>query len=210
MKIKTEDYIKIKKLYDYWCKTPTDINEHLPTIKKYADQCTHVTEFGVYLSKGSTWAFLMACSDNKSIKYISYDDKKRPQAIDTWNLVKNMDIDWTFNESDTTLMDPIEETDLLLIDTEHVYDVCSKELEVHASKVRKFIIFHDTVSRWDISPHPGSPSWLAKGNTRAPVRGIGPAITEFLEDNKNWTILENRKNNNGLMIIANLGKKDVE
>ena len=204
MKIKNQDYVKIKNLYDYWCKTPTDINQHLPVIKKYADECKHVTEFGVYLSKGSTWAFLMACADNNEIKYISYDDKKRPQAIKTWELVKNMEINWTFNEDDTTEMKPIEETDLLLIDTEHVYDVCSKELELHAGRVKKFIIFHDTVSRWDISPHPGSPSWLAKGNTRKPVKGIGPAITEFLEQNKNWIILEDRKNNNGLMIIGKI------
>lgn len=202
MKIKEKDYIKIKEKYVYWCRTSTDINEHLPTIKKYADKCKHLTEFGVFLSKGSTWSFLMSCADDSTKTFISYDDKKRPQALKTWNLVKPMEINWTFHENDTTLMDPIEETDLLLIDTEHVYDVISKELELHASKVNKYIIFHDTVSRWDISPHPGSPSWLAKGNTRAATRGIGPAILEFLEKNEEWKVIEEKKNNNGLMVIG--------
>lgn len=202
MRLKHQDFNIIKEKYDYWCSTPTDINEHLPTIKKYADQCNHITEFGVYLSKGSTWAFLMSCAENTSKVYFSYDDKKRLQAQETWNLVKDMNINWTFNENDTTKMPPIEETDLLLIDTEHVYDVISKELEIHASRVRKFIIFHDTVSRWDVSPHPSSPSWLADGNTSSPTIGIGPAITEFLQGNPEWCIIEDRKNNNGLMVIA--------
>ena len=44
--------------YNELCVTPSDINEHLPTLKVYAEQCEHVTEMGV---RGivSTYALLM-------------------------------------------------------------------------------------------------------------------------------------------------------
>ena len=47
----------IEKNYKRVCETKSDINEHLPTIKKYAEECEAVIEFGV---RGivSTWALL--------------------------------------------------------------------------------------------------------------------------------------------------------
>ena len=29
------------------CETPSDINQHLATLRHYAEECDHVTEFGV-------------------------------------------------------------------------------------------------------------------------------------------------------------------
>ena len=45
--------------YEEACRTKTDINEHLPTLKKYADECNHITEFGTRTGV-STWAWLMS------------------------------------------------------------------------------------------------------------------------------------------------------
>ena len=45
--------------YTQACTKGSDINEHLPTLKKYSQYCDHITELGV---RGivSTWAFLVA------------------------------------------------------------------------------------------------------------------------------------------------------
>ena len=50
-------------------RIPSDINEHVPTILQYGQECNHITEMGV---RGilSTWAWL-ACEPKD--KLISYD-----------------------------------------------------------------------------------------------------------------------------------------
>ena len=57
---------KLNQLY----QTPSDINEHIPTLIKYGQECNHITEMGV---RGiiSTWAFLGSAPK----KMISYDIK---------------------------------------------------------------------------------------------------------------------------------------
>ena len=37
----------LEKIYQYKCSSPSDINEHLPTLLRYSQMCDHVTEFGV-------------------------------------------------------------------------------------------------------------------------------------------------------------------
>lgn len=48
----------LEQKYTELCVNPSDINEHLPTLKKYAEECDHITEMGV---RGivSTYALLM-------------------------------------------------------------------------------------------------------------------------------------------------------
>jgi hypothetical protein len=48
----------MKKKYNELCNIPSDINEHLPTLYKYACECDSILELGV---RGcvSSWAFLM-------------------------------------------------------------------------------------------------------------------------------------------------------
>ena len=38
---------KIREYYEYSKTTPSDINEHLPTLLKYSEECKHITEMGV-------------------------------------------------------------------------------------------------------------------------------------------------------------------
>jgi hypothetical protein len=46
---------KVKETYELLCSTPNDINEHLPTLFKYAQECDSIINAGV---KGynSIWA----------------------------------------------------------------------------------------------------------------------------------------------------------
>jgi len=44
-------------MYHVMCVNPSDINEHLPTIRDLASECNHITEMGVR-SAVSAWAWL--------------------------------------------------------------------------------------------------------------------------------------------------------
>ena len=57
----------IEEKYKFLCKKPSDINEHLPTLYKYASECESIAELGV---RGviSTWALLYGLLKNNKEK----------------------------------------------------------------------------------------------------------------------------------------------
>lgn len=198
----------IKSKYEAACAKPSDINEHLPTLLKYANKVKHITEMGVR-DVVSTWAFLMAQPDRLVCIDIVRSDNIT-EMISIASIEKRTHV--TFTKADTTKME-IEETDLLFIDTLHTYSQLKNELKLHADKVRKYIIFHDVVT-YGHKPEPSSfdthkgKVWQAPevlANYKDGDKGLLPAIQEFLEANPNWNIVEHCLNNNGLMIIERNG-----
>jgi len=176
--------------------TPSDINEHIPTIIKYGQECDHITEMGV---RGivSTWAWL-AAAPKKLIAYDLEDPSKWGGRIqDVYDTAEAYNLDFTFIEGDVLKFE-IEETDLLFIDTWHAYDQLQAELKLHAQKVKKYICFHDTTSYEYIDePIHHENSW----GKPTSGKGIWPAIEEFLQNNPSWQLKERYKNNNGFTII---------
>ena len=171
--------------YNRLCETPSDINEHLPTLMKYASECEHITEMGVR-NIVSTFALLMG----EPKRMISYDINwaNGIEAVIQWANADGIDFD--FRLADTNNL-TIAETDLLFIDTLHNYNQLKKELELHSDKARKYIIFHDTTSFEYIGE-----SYEGKVDEK----GIWAAIEELIEEGK-WEILERYTNNNGLTIL---------
>lgn len=170
----------INEYYEYECARSTDINEHLPTLKKYAEDCEHITEMGVR-SIVSTWAFLMGKPKN----LISYDINNIDESI-ILNTIKDNDIDFKFIQGDTTKIE-IGETDLLFIDTLHTYDQLKDELDLHGNKSKKYLIFHDT-------------TLFGNRGERGDI-GLNPAIKEFIVENSHWAIHEVFTNCCGLTIL---------
>ena len=167
---------------------PSDINEHLPTLKKYAEECDHITEMGVRWVV-STFAFMMG----KPKKLISIDidpvEKHGIQTIDLITLAKTAGVEFEFVLGDTTEIE-IEETDFLFIDTLHTYTQLKKELALHPSKVKKYIGFHDTTTFAQVGEYKEV--------------GLWPAIEEFLSSNPEWVIAEKFEKNNGLTILKRI------
>lgn len=173
----------LQEIYNKKCNIVSDINEHLPTLKKYADECDHITEMGVRWVV-STYALLMG----KPKKLISYDIN----GIQ-WESIAEMvkdDTIFEFRIADSTNLE-IETTDLLFIDTLHNYNQIKAELSLHGNKSNKYIIFHDTTTF----------EWIGESYQGNYERGIWYAIEEFLEENPHWEILERYTNNNGLTIL---------
>jgi hypothetical protein len=142
-----------------------------------ARECEHVTELGVrYIV--STWAFVEGMEKGKlvslDIKHPSHyggDISKVEEAC------KEKGLDFQFIEA-SSLDAKLEKTDLLFIDTLHTGEHLKKELDLHASKAKKYIVFHDSVSC---------------------ASEIMPVIEEFLKGGK-WKLKEHYTNNNGLLV----------
>ena len=176
---------------------PSDINEHLETIKEYSSQCKHITEMGVRWVV-STWAFLMGKPD----KMISYDIVTNTQINEVINACNEYGLNFKFIEADV-LKIQIEKTELLFIDTLHTYNQLIQELTLHSKNSSKYIILHDTTSFGikDESIY-NHASDIIK-STAETKHGLKNAITDFLitEDGKNWEIHKEYTNNNGLTIL---------
>lgn len=192
-----------ESMYETLCKTPSDINEHLPIIKKYASECSNLTEMGTRFVI-STWA-LVEASPKKITCYdinLSFflEGKKNIEEV-----CKQKNIDFKFIEGDTLKVE-IENTDLLFIDTLHRYEQLKGELFKHAKNVNKYIILHDTVTFANVDEFIYQHASDIIKNTETTKQGLGPAISDFLdsEEGHNWQINEVLTNNNGLTILKKI------
>ncbi len=186
------DKIDLEQEYKLVCDCATDINEHLPVLRKYAEECSHVTELGTRYGN-STVAFMAARPD----KFIAYD----PQFNDKMDYLKLIAEECGVNfemkiEDPLNLRDDrseIEETDLLFIDTNHHATQMREELRLHSPKAKKYIIMHDTTVFWN----------RGAGDDHMDD-GMKLAIEPFLENSKEWRMKERFMNNNGLMVLERI------
>ncbi len=168
--------LQVQEKFEELCNTPSDINEHLRTLKEYADRCETVTEFGVR-SCVSTYAFLASSAK----KVTSYDilDVAVP-TVDKFTFICADDLEVV-----------IEQTDMLFIDTLHQYNQMKQELALHSGKINKFIAAHYT-------------KIFGRNSDDGTVGGLMDALEEFLAANKEWRICYHTDNNNGLTIIERI------
>ena len=177
------------EVYINACNTPSDINEHLPVLDRLAKDCKHVTEFGVRDGVSTIVWF------NNKVDVVGYDLYQSPQA---WQFFTNANLNGQsaqYKIENILALPDIEETDLLFIDSLHNYDQCIYELTKFSHRVRKYIVFHDTISYGKV----GEPPY---GTTvPVPPHGLVLAIGEFLLNNRDWFVKEHHTNNNGLAVL---------
>lgn len=166
----------------------SDISQNLPVLEYYASRVNHVTEFGVR-DGHSTLALIAGCKGEVH----SYDIQRTPIIGRLGRM--NLPCSWSFTQLDTVSpfhAHVVKETDLLFIDTLHVYEHVKRELELHGRKARRFLVFHDTTVCWlkDLSgPDPEA-------------TGIGRAILEFLEKYHGQYVQKFQTHaNNGLLVL---------
>ncbi len=171
----------IQAHYDAAVRTTSDINEHLPTLLNLANECDHVTEFGVRWG-ASTCAFMMSTA-----RLVSYDIVQHPAALRLFEVAFEEGRQAEFIKADTLKLGVIAETDLLFIDTLHTYGQLLRELFTFHGSVRKYIVLHDTVTFGERGEDGGA--------------GLLQAVLEFLTTFPHWKIKEHYQNNNGLMVL---------
>jgi hypothetical protein len=196
--------------YNYYCQSPSDINEHLPTLYQYAQECESVIELGV---RGviSSYALINGLmNNNKKNKKILLNDISPCDINELLSITTNLQIEVNYKWINDLDLDITENVDLTFIDTWHVYGHLKKELDKFSKITNKYIIMHDTtVDEWDGETiRIGWNAEQQSKETGIPVneinKGLWPAIEEFLVANKNWKIKERFRNNNGLTILEKL------
>jgi len=175
---------KIERHFILFRDTPGDINEHMQKLCDYAKQCESVTEFGI---GRSTWAFLHARP--KTLR--CYDIRDADFALQG-PLAQAAGTDLRFERGDTLDL-TIEPTDLLFIDTYHVYRNLRSELERHGAMVRKYIVMHDTETFGATGEDGSTP-------------GLWAAVEQFVAAHSEWRITECLSNNNGLTVLQRIGE----
>lgn len=135
----------IQETYNRLVLQPSDINEHLPTLRRYARECGTVGELGV---RGvvSTWALLygLAESRHRPRALYSVDIEPAPGIEAASAAAERIGIEHRFFREDSATVCLPEDVDCLFIDTWHVYAHLRRELAHHHWFVRRYIILHDT------------------------------------------------------------------
>jgi len=183
--------MRLEILYRIARDTPSDINEHVPALRRLAEQCEHVTEFGVRYGV-STTALLAGSIYGKLQRLISCDIA----GIISYNvgdMVKEFsEILWFIKRSSCNK--PILPTDMLFVDTLHTRWQLHRELFLHYKNVRRWIVLHDTTLF-------GTNGERRRGQSER-SEGLLPAIRDFLRENPHWFISEHYPNNSGLTILS--------
>lgn len=176
--------VPIEQAYEKAKIIVSDINEHIQTLKELAEKSEVVVEFGV--RTGVSTAGLLA---GKPKLMLSYDVNESQHARNLASAAKQEGLKFEFYVGDSTQVD-IPECDLLFIDTKHTADHCIKELNKHYTKVRKWIVLHDTEIFGE------------RGEDSSP--GLRHAIRNFLHQHPEWFTLKHYNNNNGLTVLSKL------
>lgn len=172
---------ELENIYQMCLVHECDTNQLFPTLRKYAEECTHVTEFGV---RGvfTTWAFLSA----RPKRMVSYDIEYNSNIEGAKKEAGKGGVSFDFR-LENTLTASIEPTDLLFIDTSHTYAHLKVELIRHAAQVSKYILIHDTESFGLVGEDSGP--------------GEKQAIAEFLVEHPEWFQKEHLTISNGLTVL---------
>jgi len=200
----------IKQKYNYLCNTTSDINEHLPTLYKYATKCESILELGV---RGciSSWAFTYGLlNNNSSTKSLLLNDIQSCDIKELLYNTKDLNMNIKYEWINDLHLDIKTNVDLTFIDTWHVYGQLKQELNKFSVITNKYIIMHDTTvdEIYGETIRCNMNATLQSQQSGIPIEeincGLQKAISEFLMNNKNWKICEIYTNNNGLTILERI------
>jgi hypothetical protein len=203
----------VEAKYAKLAATPSDIHEHLPTLRRYAAACPDgkIAELGV---RGvvSTWAMLAGLADGgaPTAHLWAVDLEPAPGIEVAAAAAKQLGIGFEFLQQDSATVN-LPDMDMMFIDTWHVYAHLRSELARHAPRVRRWILLHDTETDRDAGESVRLGSDVAQQSTQSgyPVanirQGLRRAVVEFLVANAEWDVVRQYRNNNGLTVLARRG-----
>jgi len=202
----------LEDLFTILKNQPSDINEHLETLRELASECNTVVEFGV---RNIVSTVSLAVSGCKNLHSYDINDASILNP-DRFMLLKmhceKNNINFKFNKCDILKLETIPECEMLFIDTFHAYAQLKCELFFFSNKVKNYIVMHDTVcfSKSDETVI-SKENWFNNYKNDEKIcnlvkiesekSGLISAIEEFLELNPEWKILKQYTNNNGLTIL---------
>jgi GT2 family glycosyltransferase len=173
------------KVYDHVVRTPSDINEHLPTLHRIATEmgAQTVIELGTRTGVSTVaWCHAMAQTEGH-VWTVDITDRLAFQHP-SLTFVLGDDL------ADETLAQLPEQADIVFVDTLHSYEQTAAEIAAYKSRVRPggCMVFHDTAVEVHEHLPPGQPPF--------PTR---LAVEEWVE--ADHLFAESWGNNNGLTVV---------
>jgi hypothetical protein len=209
----SNDQLIINNKYLSLCKTPSDINEHLSTLYQLSTECNSVLELGV---RGvvSSWSFINGLVSNLSNldkKLLFLNDIQTCDISELLECTKNLSIEIKYQWINCLDLDFGDyKFDMVFIDTWHVYGQLKRELNKFSKITTKYIVMHDTT----VDEYEGETircEFNAQQQSEESgipleeiLKGLKPAIDEFLVNNFDWKIKKKYTNNNGLTILERI------
>jgi hypothetical protein len=180
-----EEGAPVEKVFEIVSNVKRDLDEHLEFLRDLASDCKHITE----ISKRKESFVAFAAAKPKTL--VSHNIEPHSLMDYMEAILPGTKIQRT--TLTTELVEPIEKTDLLFIDTRHTFGVMTNELKKHASSVRRYIVARGTGSNGE------------RGEDGGP--GILFALREFMKENPEWSVITHRTNQYGMTVLGRL-KKD--
>jgi hypothetical protein len=200
---------KLWSCYIEHCEQTSDIHEHVPVLRQYASECSSVIEIGLR-TMNSSWGILQGLSENSSLhrSYLGIDLEQPADFLlnQARDLAQKNGISFDFWQANDLFID-IKPTEMLFIDSLHIYCHLTYELEKFSPKVSKYIIMHDTSDPWgsidDFQQYHGNRSEYPEFIDRH-KRGLWQAVEDFLARHPEWVLHERRLNNHGLTVLKRI------
>ncbi len=171
---------ELRQLFLDACARPTSIHQHLTVLRDTGSGMPHITEMGVGCGD-STLAWLLVQPDKLVCYDLGFQD-----CVPMLQRLKGR-TNFRFYCGDSRLVH-IEETDVLFIDTIHMYSHLRVELFRHGGKVRQYVLLHDTTTFGEHGEDHVDP-------------GLWLAIVEFMTAYPEWSVATRFYHNNGLTIL---------
>ena len=199
--------IQLRYQYEVSSNIPSDINEHVQTLRALAKECSSVVEIGLR-EMVSSWGILQGLSESQSRSptYLGIDIHS--PSLPTLNLAKQLaaehNIAFTFWQANDMDVD-IEAAEMLFIDSLHIYCHLTYELEKFSPKITKYIAMHDTSDPWGKAdePYDGDYTEYPEEYDRT-KRGLWAAVEDFLKRHPEWTLYKRYLNNHGFTILKRI------
>ena len=213
---------RLDATYKRLCEEPSDISEHLPTLREYASKCARVCELGVRgvisavaLTAGLIDSPFVTNEDilpSKKLYLFDIIPEINLEKIEEAAFAKGIDIIDTFGMNDLDANIEGDVYDLLFIDTAHNYVHCYEELNKFGKQTKKYIIFHDTqidgitseYVRLGYEPQHYKTlieMYKNKYTEEEFKKGLKFAIDRWISENPEWSVEKVYENNNGLTIL---------
>lgn len=217
---------RLEITYKHLCEEPSDIWEHLPTLRLYASKCARIAELGV---RGcvSTVALTAGLIDSP---YLTNEDILPCKKLYLYDICpdillerieeacfsKGINIYDHFGQNDLDVDDYGDKYDLLFIDSAHNYPHCYEELCKFGKNTTRYIILHDTQIDYETSEYVRCEYneekyekvmkyYTNKYGDKYVLddlkKGLRYAINRWLRENPEWETREVYLNNNGLTIL---------
>ena len=162
---------------------PRDLDQHLPKLKELAEQCDHITEFSQ--RRESTSGFLAGRPKTLVSHNTEWDEV---QMVGESMVADQTKYVHTLFRSH--MVDEIDETDLLFLDSTHTRDYINTEFEKFAHKVKRFIVVHDTLLYGE------------RGEDGGP--GVLVGMRDFMKANPEWSVIFHTPDQYGLTVLGRL------